>query len=117
MLNRSQVVNIDDYSSRHEPIYCGLPQVPILGPLLFTYIYYDFIDHVPNLEVIMYADDTVIYVGEKDVNKIQEHLNEGLHNISDYYRRNELIINLSKGKIELILFGSAQQLKTHGKLL
>ena len=65
----------------------------------------------------MYADDTVIYVEDKDVNKIQEYLNEDLHNICDYYRRNEQIINLSKGKTEMMLFGSAQQLKTHGKLL
>ena len=38
-------------------------------------------------------------------------------NISDYYCKNELIINLNNGKTEMMLFGSAQQLKTHGKLL
>ena len=89
----------------------------ILGPLLFTYIYNDFIDHVPNSEVIMYADVTVIYVGDKDVNKIREHLNEDLRNISDRHRKNKLIINLNKGKTEVILSCSAQQLKTHEKLL
>ena len=117
MFNRSQVVNIDDYSSLHEPIYCGLPRVSILGPILFTYIYNNFIDHDPNSEVIMYVDVTVIYVGDKDVNKIWEYLNEDLRNISDRHGKNELIINLNKGKTEVILSCSAQQLKTHEKLL
>ena len=40
-----------------------------------------------------------------------------LRNISDYYRKNELIINLNKGKTEVMLFGSAQRLKRYGKLL
>ena len=36
LFNRSQVVNIGNYSSRHEPVHCGVPQGSILGPLLFT---------------------------------------------------------------------------------
>ena len=31
----------------------------------------------------MYADDTLIYVGDKDVIKIKQCLNEDLRNISD----------------------------------
>ena len=65
----------------------------------------------------MYADDTIICMGDKDVNKIEQCLNEHLHNNSDYYCKNKLIINLNEGKTELMLFGSAQWLKTHGKLL
>lgn len=64
----------------------------------------------------MHADDTVIQVGDKDVVKIEQCLNENLHCISDYYRQNELIINLNNGKTEVMLFGSAQRFKTHGKL-
>ena len=59
----------------------------------------------------MYPDDTVIYVRDKDVIKTVQCLNEDLRNIS------ELIITLNKGKAEVMLFGSAQRLKTHGKLL
>ena len=99
------------------PIYCGVPHWSILGSLLFTLIYIDFIDHVSNSVVIIYADDTVIYIGDKDVIKIEQCLNEDLRNISDYYRKNEMMININKGKTELTLFGSAQRLKTHGKLL
>ena len=85
--------------------------------MLFTLFYDDFADHVPNSKVIMYADDTVIYVEGKDVNKIEQCLNEHQRDISDYYRKSKLIINLNKGKTELMLFGSAQRLKTHDKLI
>ena len=116
--NRSQVVNVGNYSSRQEPIYCGVPQWSILGPLLFTLLYNDFVDHVSNSKIIMYEDDTVIYVGDKDAIKIEQCLNEDLRNISDYYRKNEMIIiNLNKVKTAVMLFGYAQRLKTHGKLL
>ena len=54
---------------------------------------------------------------DKDVITIEQCLNEDLRNISDYYRRNEMIINLNRGKTEVMLFGSAQRLKTHRKLL
>ena len=71
LFNQSQVVNIGKYSFRQEPIFCGVPQGSILGPLLFTLLYNDFVDHVPNSKVIIYADNTVIYVGDKDVNKVE----------------------------------------------
>ena len=84
LFNRSQVVKISNYSSLQEPIYCGVLQGSILGPSLFALFYNDFVDHVFNSKLIMYADDTVIYEADKDVNKIDQCLNEDLHNISDY---------------------------------
>ena len=59
------------YSSRQEPIYCGVPQESILGPLLFALFYNDLVDLVSNSKVIMYADDTVIYVGDEDFIKTE----------------------------------------------
>ena len=59
------------YSSRQEPIYCGVLQESILGPLLFALFYNDLVDLVSNSKVIMYADDTVIYVGDEDFIKTE----------------------------------------------
>ena len=66
--------------------------------------------------MILYADNKVIYVGDKDI-EIEQCLNGGLRDISDYYCKNGLAISLNKGKTKLMLFGPAQRLKTDGKLL
>ena len=72
-----------------------MPWGSILGPLLFTLFYNDFVGHVSNSKIIMYVDDTVIYFGDKDVIKIEQCLNEDIRNISDYYCKNEMRINLN----------------------
>lgn len=109
-------VNIGNYTFCQETIYCGLPR-SILDLLLLTLFYNDFLYHVPNSKVTMYADDTVIYVGDKDVNRIEQCLSKDLCNISDYHSKNKLIINLEKSKTKIILFTSVKRLKTHCKLL
>ena len=117
LFNRSQVVEINNVRSKYEPIYSGVPQGSILGPLLFNILFNDFSDHVPKSSVIKYADDTVIYVGHSDAYIIERHLNTDMNSISQYFRENELIINLKKGKTEVMLFGSSKRLKQSGKSL
>ena len=60
--------------------------------------------------MIQYADDTVIYLGHKNVNEISKLLNEDLDLISTYFNENELLMNLKKGKTETMLFGTSQRL-------
>ena len=114
---RSQIVELCNTQSKCEPIFCGVPQGSILGPLMFVIFYNDFVDYVSKSSVIMYADDTVIYVSDTDVFKIETYLNQDLEKISQYFRENELIMNLKKGKSEVMLFGTAKRLKLHGKSL
>ena len=45
----------------------GVPQGSIIGPLLFTLFYNDLPSCLKHSEVIIYADDTVIFVPGKDV--------------------------------------------------
>ena len=63
LFNRSQLIEINGHRSSKEPIQSGVPQGSILGPLLF--IYNDFTEHVHHFEVIMYADDTVMFYTDK----------------------------------------------------
>ena len=104
---RCQSVDISNFQSEKEPIYSGVPQGSILGPLLFIVFFDDLTEHLLHSKIIMYTDDTVIYVAEKDVSIIESKLNREMEIISNYFRSNELIINLKKGKTEVMLFGTS----------
>ena len=53
----------------------------------------------------MYADDT-----------IENDLNQNMQNLLSYFPKNELVINLKKGKTETMLFGATKRLKTVGEI-
>ena len=61
LFNRSQTVEINGCRSVVEPVASGVPQGSILELLLFIIFYNDFLDHIQSCEVIMYADDTMIF--------------------------------------------------------
>ena len=114
---RSQIVEIGNVCSEPAAITCGVPQGSILGPLLFILFFNDLIDTVVNINVIKYADDTVIYYASKNVQEIENILNSQMKIIGHYCEENELILNLKKGKTEAMLFGTQRRLKNCGKEL
>ena len=65
----------------------------------------------------MYADDTIIYFPDKDIDIIENVLNLEMEIVSNYCRVNELLLNLKKGKTEVMLFGTAKRLKQYGRQL
>ena len=89
----------------------GVPQGFILGSLMFIIYFNDLQDHVTHGDIIQYADDTVIFFADKKVGTIQKALNEDMEQIGEYCRENELLLNLKKGKTEVMLFGTAQRLR------
>ena len=110
LFNRSQVVCIDGTQSSSYPVYCGVPQGSILGPLLFL-IHFDGISNkLTKCKILMYADDTVIYVSHRDKEHIEKDLLHDLTLISAWLNDNELIMNLKKGKTESMLFGTGKRL-------
>ena len=66
LFQRQQCVNIENTLSGMQPMYTGVPQGSILGPLLFTLMFNDFADHLKNSRSVKYADDTVIYFSHQD---------------------------------------------------
>ena len=117
LFNRSQTVEINGCRSIVEPIVSGVPKESILGPPLFIIFYNDFPDHIQSCEVIMHADDAVIFYGNKDPTVIEIQLNKDMENVKNYCFTNELIINTKKGKTEVMLFGTSKRLKSSGKKL
>jgi hypothetical protein len=113
LFNRTQVVALGSMNSEPEPVYCGVPQGSILGPLLFITFFNDLVDSM-NSKVIKYADDTVIYYAN-DVDVIENVLNSETKIIGLYCSENELVLNFKKGKTESMLFRMAKKLSQNGR--
>lgn len=57
--HRHQYVNLNGYCSDIKAITSGVPQVSILGPLLFNLYINDIVNVIHSAEFIIYADDVV----------------------------------------------------------
>jgi len=96
--------------SEPNPINTGVPQRSILGPLLFLIFFNDVHSPLRHCKIITYAGDTVIFTSSSDIDAIQSSLSQDLDNLSNWFRDNELIFNLKKGKSEVMLFGTGKRL-------
>ena len=61
--------------------------------------------------MLLYADDMVLFFGDKNTDSVNEVLNAEFQNVLNWLRENDLIVNLKPGKTESILFGTSQKLK------
>ena len=107
---RKQLVQFKGVLSEPNPVFTGVPQGSILGPLLFLIHFNDVHQPLRYSKIITYADDTVIFTSSKDLDAIQHNLGEDIKSLADWFRDNELVINLKKGKTEVMLFGTAKRL-------
>ena len=106
--NRTQVVSANGAVSTTQPISCGVPQGSILGPLLFTLYVNDLSSVAVHGKVVLYADDTAIFLSGKNIEDIQEKLNSDLERISAWLYANKLTLNANKTKT--MLFATNQRL-------
>ena len=87
-----------------------MAQGSILGPLLFVLLNNDIDLHLKLCEIILYADDTVIYYADKICERIEEQLNNDMGQISNWFIQNNLVINLKRSKTECVLYGTYQRM-------
>ena len=72
---------------------------------------------IKSAKIVKYADDTVIYVADKDVAVINSKLTKDMDAIAKWLDENALIINLKKGKTESLLFGTSQRIAKQNETL
>ena len=98
--NRKQYTSILGQDSELEKVLYGVPQGSVLGPLLFLLYINDITncctDNTVYFKIILYADDTNIFVIGDNHKTAVEKANIILHEISKYMSSNQLHINLDK---------------------
>ena len=110
-----QAVHINGSTSPARPLTCGVPQGSVLGPQLFS-IYAAPVSKIirnNNLLSPLHADDTQIYITVKphqeDIDAAVESIEQCVTEIRNWMKTNSLKFNDSN--TEVIVYGSAQQLK------
>lgn len=111
---RMQKVSYQGSISSAHKITCGVPQGSILGPLLFILYLNDSVKTITTCNILMYADDTVLFYSDKDPHVLQNNLQKDFNNLATWLTNNELIVNTKKGKTEIMLFGTNKRLSNIG---
>ena len=93
---RSQFVQIGTSKSDVLNITCGVPQGSILGPLLFVLYINDIVNASALFHMIMFADDTNLFLKGRDLNNLISKSNEELAKMSVWFKLNMLSLNIKK---------------------
>ena len=84
-----------EYSTYHPQEY-GTPQGSCLGPLLFLIYINDLQHSITYSNAILFADDTTLLQGHKNLKYLKWSMEEDLKHIIDWFRANLLTLNLDK---------------------
>ncbi len=80
----------------------GMPQVSVLGPLLFVLYINDLPNAVKSCHISLYADDTALHYSDSSLDQLQSNLQQDLNSILDWFTCNKITLNLSKSVSMLI---------------
>ena len=101
--NRHQRVVLNETKSDWKKIYAGVPQGPVLGPLLFLVYINDLIDNISS-QMRLFADDSPLFTRIEGVDQTHEKLVNDLKTVTTWAHQWKMVFNpnMSKQAIELI---------------
>ena len=105
LADRTQSVFVRGVLACSQQVTPGVPQGSILDPLLFSLYVTDLPNSLRAANVLMYADDTVIYYAASDANQLERVLNTELKFLHEWSTKIELFIHPKK--TEYVIFGTA----------
>ena len=111
LTNRKQFVDYNGHVSELRLITSGMPQGSILGPLVFIIYVNDIPNSVPELSLILYADDTSAFTSNKDISLLNNIMSNGLNKLNKWFQTNKLSLNLKKSNF--MLFGTHNKTKKY----
>ena len=80
-------------------VRCGVPQGSILGPLIFS-LYVNDIGTVSKvLELILFADDTSVFMFHQDIVFLQNMFNAEFVKLVDWLYKIKFVINIFRSHI------------------
>jgi hypothetical protein len=101
LANRKQYVELNSKKqgkimSSTRDICMGVPQGSILGPILFSLFINDLPRNIPDVKMVLYADDTNMLITGKNVIASATNLNRITETALAWFHNNKLIVNMEK---------------------
>ena len=104
LFSRQQSIAFEHTYSSKQYITRSVTQGSILRPLLFVLYVNDLHLRLKQCNVLMYADDTVIYHASSDSKIIESAINRDITKLASWFQANLLVLNLDKGKKQSLFF-------------
>ena len=108
--NRKKRVKINDTYSSWSEILFGVPQGPILGPLLFNIFICDMFYFLEGFDIANYADDSTPYCAGKSAESVVNNLEQSSRILFKWLNNNYMKVNT--GKSHLLLSGNSRATAT-----
>ena len=93
---REQFTSINNTHSDKKNISCGIPQGSVLGPLLFLIYINDLPNVSKKLYLILFADDTSVFLEGNNLNSLSTIINNELNKLYIWLASNKLTPNIEK---------------------